>query len=159
MILTKAYLNNVRMIVYYWVFAKWIKPLPPEPQLSDFYHPLKGQKNNKLLFAIVGIVPLLFTSTLNKWQRKQRWDAKCIARIRFCFRLKTRKCARYNVWPLSNETLSRWYRGSSIKYICLERGGVGHLKACWFVCGERRKFSCKRMPYFFSQVCYKIEIK
>ena len=42
----RAYINNVdeAMIEYYRVFAKKIKPLPPESQLSDFYHPLKAQK-------------------------------------------------------------------------------------------------------------------
>ena len=35
-------------------FPKKIKPLSPEPQLSDFYHPLEGQKNCELLFFLVG---------------------------------------------------------------------------------------------------------
>ena len=30
------------------------KPLPPEPELSDFYHPSEAQKNGELLFAAVG---------------------------------------------------------------------------------------------------------
>ena len=34
--------------------AKKIKPLPPEPELSDFYHPSKNQKNGELLFIVVG---------------------------------------------------------------------------------------------------------
>ena len=52
----KTYFNNVdeAMLEYYRVFAKQIKPLPPEPQLSDFYHPSEGQKNGELLFAAVG---------------------------------------------------------------------------------------------------------
>ena len=29
---------------YHQVFAKQIKPLPPEPQLLDIYHPSEGQK-------------------------------------------------------------------------------------------------------------------
>ena len=29
---------------YYRVFAKQIKPLPPEPELSDFYHPSENKK-------------------------------------------------------------------------------------------------------------------
>ena len=43
----KAYINNVDevMLEYYWVFAKQIRPLPPEHQLSDFYHPSETQKN------------------------------------------------------------------------------------------------------------------
>ena len=37
----RAYINNADevMLEYYRVFAKKIKPLPPEPQLSGFYHP------------------------------------------------------------------------------------------------------------------------
>ena len=30
------------------------KPLLPEPELSDFYHPSENQKNGELLFAVVG---------------------------------------------------------------------------------------------------------
>ena len=42
----RAYINNVdeAVLEYYRVFAKQIKPLPPEPQLSDFYHPSEAQK-------------------------------------------------------------------------------------------------------------------
>ena len=52
----RAYINNVdeAMLEYYRVFAKEIKPLPPEPQLSDFYHPSEAQKNGDLLFVAVG---------------------------------------------------------------------------------------------------------
>ena len=52
----KTYFNNVdeAMLEYYRVFAKQIKPLPPEPQLSDFYHSSEAQKNGELLFAAVG---------------------------------------------------------------------------------------------------------
>ena len=39
---------------YYRVFAKQIKPLPPEPQLSDFYHLSEAQKSGELLFVAVG---------------------------------------------------------------------------------------------------------
>ena len=51
----KAYINNVykAMLEYYRVFAKQIKPLPPEPELSDFYHPSEAQKNGELLFVVV----------------------------------------------------------------------------------------------------------
>ena len=36
-----TYINNVdeTILEYYRVFAKQIKPLSPEPPLSDFYHP------------------------------------------------------------------------------------------------------------------------
>ena len=52
----RTYINNVdeAMFEYYRVFAKQIKPLPPEPELSDFYHPSENQKNGKLLFIAVG---------------------------------------------------------------------------------------------------------
>ena len=42
----KAYINNVdeTMLEYYCVFAKQIKPLSPDPGLSDFYHPSLFQK-------------------------------------------------------------------------------------------------------------------
>ena len=42
------------MLEYYRVFAKQIKPLPPEPQLSNFYHPSDTQKHGELLFAALG---------------------------------------------------------------------------------------------------------
>ena len=52
----RAYINNVdeAVLKYYRVFGKKIKPLPPEPGLSDFYHPLRTQKNGELLFVVVG---------------------------------------------------------------------------------------------------------
>ena len=50
----RAYINNVdkAMLEYYRVFAKQIKPIPPEPKLSDFYHPSENQKNGELLFGV-----------------------------------------------------------------------------------------------------------
>ena len=57
----RAYINNAdeAMLEYYRVFAKKIKPLPPEPKLSDFYHPSEAQKNGELLFVSggTGIAP------------------------------------------------------------------------------------------------------
>ena len=52
----KAYINKTdkAMVEYYRVFAKKIKPLPPEPELPDFYHPSKNKKNGELLFVVVG---------------------------------------------------------------------------------------------------------
>ena len=52
----RTYINNVdeAMLEYYRVFAKRIKPLPPEAKLSDFYHPSERQKNGELLFVTVG---------------------------------------------------------------------------------------------------------
>ena len=44
---TKDYVkNNIDevMVEHYRVFEKQIKPLPPEPELSDFYHPSEKQK-------------------------------------------------------------------------------------------------------------------
>ena len=42
------------MLEYYRVFARQIKLLPREPQLSDFYHPSGDQKNGELLFVAAG---------------------------------------------------------------------------------------------------------
>ena len=52
----REYINNVdeAMLQQYRVFAKQIKPLLPEPQLSDFYHPSEAQKNGELLFFAIG---------------------------------------------------------------------------------------------------------
>ena len=52
----RVYINNVdeAMLEYYRVFAKQLKALPTEPQLSDFYHPSEAQKNGELLFVAVG---------------------------------------------------------------------------------------------------------
>ena len=52
----REYINNVdeAVLEYYHVFARKIKPLPPEPQLSDFYHPSEAQKIGELLFVAVG---------------------------------------------------------------------------------------------------------
>ena len=51
----RAYINNVdqAMLEYYRVFAKQIRPVPPEPQLSDFYHPSEAPKNGEPLFVAV----------------------------------------------------------------------------------------------------------
>ena len=58
----RAYINNVdeAMLEYYQVFAKQIKPLPPEPQLSDFYHPSEAQRNDSRthLKTIIFIISL-----------------------------------------------------------------------------------------------------
>ena len=52
----RVYINNVdeAMLEYYQAFAKQIKPLPPESQLSDFYRASESQKNGELLFVTVG---------------------------------------------------------------------------------------------------------
>ena len=52
----RAYISNAdeAMLEYYRVSVKQIKPLPPEPQLSDFYHPSEGHKNGELVFVAVG---------------------------------------------------------------------------------------------------------
>ena len=63
----RAYINNVdeAMLEYYRVFAKQIKPLPPEPELSDFYHPSEAQKNGEPLFVVIDTV--IATYTLYKY--------------------------------------------------------------------------------------------
>ena len=52
----RAYTNNIdeAMLEYYRVFGKQIKLLPPESQLSGFYHPSEVQKSGELLFFAVG---------------------------------------------------------------------------------------------------------
>ena len=52
----RLHISNVdeAMVEHYQVFAKQIKPLPPEPQLSDFYHLSEVQRNGELLFVAVG---------------------------------------------------------------------------------------------------------
>ena len=52
----RAYINNTdeAILEYYRVFPRKIKPLPPEPELSDFYHPSETQRNGELLFTTVG---------------------------------------------------------------------------------------------------------
>ena len=42
------------IVEFYRVFAKQIKPLPPESELSYFYHPSVNQKNGELLFIALG---------------------------------------------------------------------------------------------------------
>ena len=46
--------DDEAMLEYYRVFAKKIKPLPPDLDFSDFYHPSETQKNGELLFVVVG---------------------------------------------------------------------------------------------------------
>ena len=52
----KAYINNVDEAIreYYRKSGKKKKSLPPDPELSDFYHPSETQKNGELLFAAMG---------------------------------------------------------------------------------------------------------
>ena len=52
----RAYINDTDEAIfeYYQIFAKKKKSLPPEPQLSDFYHPSEAQQNGELLFGTAG---------------------------------------------------------------------------------------------------------
>ena len=52
----RTYINNAdeAMFEYYRIFARQVKPLPPEPVLSDFYHPSETQSNSELLFVAEG---------------------------------------------------------------------------------------------------------
>ena len=61
--LIKQCLNTVK-----YLQKKKIKPLPPEPELSDFYHPSEAQKmvNYYLLRRVHGLQHMSYTSTLNK---------------------------------------------------------------------------------------------
>ena len=53
----RAYIKNVdeAMFEHCRVFPKKIKPLPPELELSDFYHPPGTPKNGELLFLVVDL--------------------------------------------------------------------------------------------------------
>ena len=66
----REYINNTNeaILEYYQMFAKKIKPLPPEPQLSDFYHPSEAQKmmNYYLVQWVQVLEHMLYTNTLNK---------------------------------------------------------------------------------------------
>ena len=50
----RAYIKNddVAMLEYYHVFAKKIKPLPPESALSEFNNPSENQENGEILFVV-----------------------------------------------------------------------------------------------------------
>ena len=67
---TKAFMNNAdeEMLEYYRVFTKQIKPLPPEPKLSDFYHPSEAQKivNYYSLQWVRALQHIPYRNTLNK---------------------------------------------------------------------------------------------
>ena len=65
----RTYINNVHeaRLEYYRLFAKQIKPLLPDPQLSDFYHPSEAQKIGELLFvALVTGIATYALYTLKK---------------------------------------------------------------------------------------------
>ena len=52
----RDYIENLNsaMLEYYRVFGVKLKPLPPEPQLSDYYNTSDQQKSGELLFVIAG---------------------------------------------------------------------------------------------------------
>ena len=77
----KTYINNVdeAMLEYYRAFAKKIKPLPPEPELSDFHHPSENQKNGELLFVVGGTD--IATYALYKYLKQMKIDEKTISSI------------------------------------------------------------------------------
>ena len=52
----RDYIQNLdsAMLEYYRAFGVKLKPLPSEPQLSDYYNASDQQKSGKLLFAIAG---------------------------------------------------------------------------------------------------------
>ena len=52
----REYIQNLdsAMLEYYRVFGVKLKPLPPEPQLSDYYNASDQQKNGELLFVMAG---------------------------------------------------------------------------------------------------------
>ena len=52
----RDYIGNLdsAMLEYYRVFGVKLKPLPLEPQLSDYYNASDQQKSGELLFVIAG---------------------------------------------------------------------------------------------------------
>ena len=66
----RTYINNVdeAMLEYYQVFGKQIKPMSPDPQLSDFYHPSETQKTGEyyLLQWVQALQHIPCISSLNK---------------------------------------------------------------------------------------------
>ena len=52
----RDYIRNLdsAMLEYYRVFGVKLKPLPLEPQLSDYYNASDQQKSGELLFVIAG---------------------------------------------------------------------------------------------------------
>ena len=52
----RDYIGNLdsAILEYYRVFSVKLKPLPSEPQLSDYYNASDQQKSGELLFVIVG---------------------------------------------------------------------------------------------------------
>ena len=52
----RDYIQNLysAMLEYYRVFGVKLKPLPPEPRLSDYYNASDQQKKGELLFVMAG---------------------------------------------------------------------------------------------------------
>ena len=52
----RDYIRNLdsAMLEYYRVFGVKLNPLPPEPQLSDYYNASDQQKSGELLFVMAG---------------------------------------------------------------------------------------------------------
>ena len=52
----RDYIRNLdsAMLEYYTIFGVKLKPLPAEPQLSDYYYASDQQKSDQLLFVIAG---------------------------------------------------------------------------------------------------------
>ena len=52
----RDYIENLdsAMLEYHRAFGVKLKPLHPEPQLSDYYMPSDQQKSGELLFVIAG---------------------------------------------------------------------------------------------------------
>ena len=70
----RDYIQNLNSAIleYYRVFGVKLKPLPPEPQLSDYYMPSDQQKNSELLFVIAGTAIssyIIIKYLYNKWRR------------------------------------------------------------------------------------------
>ena len=55
-----SYLSNMdeAMKTYFLVTKQRLPELPPEPKLSDFYHPSEGQKTGEILFITSGLAAI-----------------------------------------------------------------------------------------------------
>ena len=53
-LISKTLMKRCLSTIVHLPKTKEIKPLPPEPELSDFFHPSENQKNGELLFVAVG---------------------------------------------------------------------------------------------------------
>ena len=63
----RDYIQNLdsAMLEYYRAFSVKLKPLPPGPQLSDYYNASDQQKSGELLFVIAGTAITTYIRTIH----------------------------------------------------------------------------------------------